>query len=227
MTSWHMDKRFSGMVPGRWSLSAKIRRVLMVSASAIAIFASLILTDISAPPDRQISARAGVWAIQIYQQKLHRFMHPFVRCRLQPTCSRFAVITLRRDGLRGIGQIGRQLVACDRIARLERRRSVTSPPGFVGSRLGLPGSLAMFQQNPPSPEAGCAACLATTGGLVAIIVFLIASLIGLWVWVARDAKNRNVESPVLWMLLVIFLSWVGLLIYLLARPGGNLVACEH
>jgi len=59
--------------------------------------------------------------------------------------------------------------------------------------------------------------------MVALVVLNIAML----VWVARDAKARGMDSAVLWMLLVFFTGFFGLLIYLFARPQGNVVKCAH
>jgi Phospholipase_D-nuclease N-terminal len=47
------------------------------------------------------------------------------------------------------------------------------------------------------------------------------------VWVARDAKNRGVDSPAVWVLVVLFAHFIGLIVYLCARPAGILVACAH
>jgi hypothetical protein len=69
--------------------------------------------------------------------------------------------------------------------------------------------------------AGCAGC----GLMVAIPIALIALNIALLVWVARDAKARGMDSAVLWMLLVMFTSLIGLLIYLFSRPQGQLAQC--
>lgn len=51
--------------------------------------------------------------------------------------------------------------------------------------------------------------------------------IALLVWVARDAKARGMDSSVLWMLLVMFTGLVGLIIYLFARPQGNIITCQY
>jgi hypothetical protein len=51
--------------------------------------------------------------------------------------------------------------------------------------------------------------------------------IALLVWVARDAKARGMDSSVLWMLLVMFTSVIGLLIYIFARPQGNVIQCSN
>jgi len=69
--------------------------------------------------------------------------------------------------------------------------------------------------------AGCG-CLAI-GIPLAIIVLNIALL----VWVNKDAKSRGMESPVVWMLVVLFTSFIGLIIYLLSRPKGDLVPCPR
>ncbi len=70
-------------------------------------------------------------------------------------------------------------------------------------------------------------CLACGGALMIIGVALIVLNIALLVWVARDAKGRGMDSAVIWMLLVFFTGVIGLVIYLLARPQGQLKRCEH
>lgn len=81
--------------------------------------------------------------------------------------------------------------------------------------------------NNPDPAAGCAACGACSGGLIFVIVAWIALIIALLVWVARDAKARGMDSAILWMLLVMFVGPIGLVIYLLARPQGNMIQCPN
>lgn len=51
--------------------------------------------------------------------------------------------------------------------------------------------------------------------------------IALLVWVARDAKARGMDSAILWMLLVLFFPLLGIVIYLFARPQGNMVQCPN
>jgi uncharacterized membrane protein YhaH (DUF805 family) len=78
----------------------------------------------------------------------------------------------------------------------------------------------------PSDTEVCAAC----GGLgfvfIVIPIVLIALNIALLVWVARDAKSRGMDSAVLWMVLVMFTSVIGLIIYIFSRPQGNLLKCK-
>jgi hypothetical protein len=70
---------------------------------------------------------------------------------------------------------------------------------------------------------GCSAC----GGLIAIPILIIALNIAMLVWVAKDAKARGMETPILWMLLVFFMSVVGLIIYIFSRPQGEIVKCPN
>jgi hypothetical protein len=79
-------------------------------------------------------------------------------------------------------------------------------------------------------EAATQACTVCGGGIVTIIgLFVIFAIINivLMIWVARDAKNRGMDSSALWMFLVMITSFVGLFIYLFARPQGDLAQCPH
>lgn len=74
-----------------------------------------------------------------------------------------------------------------------------------------------------SSLAGCGCC----STFIFIPIIFIALNIAILVWVARDAKARGMDSAVLWMLLVLFTSFIGLIIYFFARPQGNLVPCPN
>ena len=78
-------------------------------------------------------------------------------------------------------------------------------------------------------DAGaCAGCGLCGGSMVVLVVIPIAIFtlnIALLVWVARDAKARGMDSAVLWMALVMLTGVIGLLIYILSRPQGNLITC--
>lgn len=53
-------------------------------------------------------------------------------------------------------------------------------------------------------------------GLLVMVVFL-AIYIWVAVWIFKDASKRD-TSAALWVILWIFFSWVGLIIYLIVRP---------
>ena len=73
---------------------------------------------------------------------------------------------------------------------------------------------------------GLAAC-GCMGFFGFFIIAIIALNIALLVWVARDAKNRGMDNPVLWIILILFTGVIGLIIYILTRPQGNLIPCPH
>ena len=83
--------------------------------------------------------------------------------------------------------------------------------------------LAQNNDDPASTLAGCGCC----GTFIFIPIALLALSIALLVWVARDAKARGMDSAVLWMLLVFCTNLIGLIIYLLSRPQGNLYPCPN
>lgn len=78
-------------------------------------------------------------------------------------------------------------------------------------------------RNGGSPILGLACC----STFLAIPVILVVLNIALLVWVARDAKSRGMDSAVVWMLLVFFTSFIGLIIYLFSRPQGNVIPCTN
>ena len=88
-------------------------------------------------------------------------------------------------------------------------------------------SFVQAQSNDASGAAGCAACSGCGGMFLLIWLGVIGLQIALLVWVARDAKARGMDSAILWMLLVLFFPLLGIVIYLFARPQGNMVQCPN
>jgi hypothetical protein len=96
-------------------------------------------------------------------------------------------------------------------------------------------NLALLQGRTPGPgetaaagATSCAACGTCGAGMTAFvaipIVFFVLN-IALLIWVARDAKARGLDNSVMWMILVFFTSFIGLIIYIYSRPQGMLVSC--
>ncbi len=99
--------------------------------------------------------------------------------------------------------------------------------------VGLFCALAVFlpvagfaQLGPRDAASGLASC-GCCGTFIFIPIAALAISIALLVWVARDAKARGMDSPVLWMLVVFCLNVIGLVIYLFSRPQGNLIPCPN
>jgi ABC-type amino acid transport system permease subunit len=86
---------------------------------------------------------------------------------------------------------------------------------------------ALFLQMNDNGMAGASAC-AGIGcfGAIAIFVVAIAINIAILLWVKNDATARGMDNPMLWLIIVFFTGLVGLVIYLLVRPKGELVVCS-
>jgi uncharacterized membrane protein YhaH (DUF805 family) len=82
-----------------------------------------------------------------------------------------------------------------------------------------------FAQSAADDAAAMGACAACSGIMILIPIAILALNIALLVWVAKDAKARGLDNAVLWMVVVMFTSVFGLIVYLLSRPKGELVQC--
>ena len=86
------------------------RRPLLVS---LALAAVLLAADLARPPQDQLTARAALAALAVYQATLSPlFGRIGVQCRFRPTCSHYAVGAVREDGalvgsLRAVGRVMR------------------------------------------------------------------------------------------------------------------------
>ena len=92
---------------------------------------------------------------------------------------------------------------------------------------GLPVLFAvtnLFAQD-ADEAAGAAAGIAGLGCSCIIMLVALGIQIAIAVWVYRDAKSRGMDNAVLLTVLCVLTGLLGLLIYLLMRPKGNLVVC--
>lgn len=65
------------------------------------------------------------------------------------------------------------------------------------------------------------------GGLITISVLLTIAHVLASILIFNDAKNRGMEAPAIWILLVFVLSILSIIIYLSVRPRGNLEICPR
>ena len=82
---------------------------------AAALLASLLLAlDLARPPARQLSARALLAGISVYRDHGSVWTRRLgVRCRFEPTCSRYAQEVIARDGaLAGSMRAGWRILRC-------------------------------------------------------------------------------------------------------------------
>jgi putative membrane protein insertion efficiency factor len=79
-----------------------------------------------------------------------------------------------------------------------------------------------------APEALGRAGGACAGACLKVIILLgihFAVMVACLIFVWKDAKARGDSNATLWLVLVFFLGWVGAVIYLVARPKGDLSPC--
>lgn len=86
---------------------------------------------------------------------------------------------------------------------------------------------AALGQNDGSAAASAAGCGICGSFFIFFFLAIVALNIAILVWVARDAKARGMDNAVLWMLLVVFTGIIGLIVYILVRPQGDLVQCPN
>jgi putative membrane protein insertion efficiency factor len=86
------------------------RRAVILAAVVFA----LLVVDLTRAGDRQLTARAAIAGIHLYQATLSRaFAASGVACRFTPTCSHYAEACVRRYGLlRGGGLALARVLRC-------------------------------------------------------------------------------------------------------------------
>jgi putative component of membrane protein insertase Oxa1/YidC/SpoIIIJ protein YidD len=181
----------------------------------------LLALDFLAPEGRvgEKLSNSALGLIHFYQRSIRPLTGNHVQCRLHPTCSNYALREFTDKPFVDVtAGVARRLVACAR----------TRPPAYNAAQ-ALPGQLpvAALIQRRSGDEAAAAACCASFGFVIFFIVALFVLSVILLIWVAKDAKNRGVDNPILWMILVFFTGVIGLVIYLAVRPSGNLTLCLH
>jgi hypothetical protein len=83
-------------------------RVLLVLVLAAGAY------DVTRPPAAQVTSRAALLGIRVYQSTLSPLMGRLsVSCRFTPSCSRYAAVVIARDGIvRGSWLTARRVVRC-------------------------------------------------------------------------------------------------------------------
>jgi hypothetical protein len=78
--------------------------------------ALLFAADSLRPPQSQISVRLFVASIDGYHHYLHPLTGRFIRCRYEPTCSRYSVQAVRKYGIVKGGWMSLRRVASCRLS---------------------------------------------------------------------------------------------------------------
>jgi putative membrane protein insertion efficiency factor len=79
------------------------------------LFFLLAVADSLRPPSRQASVRVFTAAVAGYHHYLHPLTGRYIRCRYQPTCSRYAVEAVQKYGIaKGLLLSYRRIRSCRR-----------------------------------------------------------------------------------------------------------------
>ena len=218
----------------------KSRKVVVWSCFALCLYLG---AEAMLPPANQPSAHLGVALLRGYQAVGSKAMESAgVHCRYYPSCSHYAVDAIGTFGtLNGVARTAGRLFRC-------------SPWGGSGFDPAVePRSLAYITPEPSQetpeqrrqreqaqkewekfkkevgPEAGAAAAACGASCVITIIGALVAVaiLVFMMVFTYKDAKARGDQNAVLWLVLIFFLHWIGFIVYMVARPKGELVPCPN
>ena len=93
---------------------AALRRRRLLALAGTLVLLVLLGLDLARPPRRQVTARALLAAIHLYQATLSPRMPALgVRCRFTPTCSHYAEGAIRKYGaLAGSARAAARIARC-------------------------------------------------------------------------------------------------------------------
>ena len=64
-------------------------------------------------PEKQISARAYIRGVRLYQKVSHYTLGDYVQCRFKPTCSNYSIEAVKKYGLmKGVVLTAKRLYSC-------------------------------------------------------------------------------------------------------------------
>lgn len=211
-----------------------------------------LLAESFFPARVQPTARLSGAAIDAYQAVGSPALKAIgVRCRYTPTCSHYAEDAIGHYGtLGGVARTAGRLWRCspwggsghdpavpglstvasttqqetpeERKAREEAQKKAAEEMKKAAEELDK-----VFKDMPQhAGEAagmGIACCIISVIGALAGIAVTVFML----VFVYKDAKARGDANAVLWLVLVFFLGLIGFVVYIVARPKGDLAPCAN
>jgi len=227
------------------------RKAFLCSLLGLAVY---LTAESFVPPSAQPSAQVSLALIQAYQATGSKLMESGgVHCRYQPTCSHYAHDAIAYYGtVGGMARAAGRLWRCSpwggtgydpavedhsaayvepqqetpeqQKAREDAQKKAAEDFKKAAEEFNKMGQ--DFRKNMPEATGravgGCVGgCVGALAILLVHVVIMVAAMIYVW----KDAKARGDSNAVLWMVLVFVFSWVGAVVYLLARPKGELSPC--
>jgi putative component of membrane protein insertase Oxa1/YidC/SpoIIIJ protein YidD/uncharacterized membrane protein YhaH (DUF805 family) len=225
-----------------------VHRSKKVAVLLLAGAAACLAVESFQPPHRQLTARVCLAAIDAYQAAGSPVLQACgLRCRYTPTCSHYAEDAIGRYGtieglIRTAGRLGRCAPwgGCGHdpaVASLSGTPQQETPEERKARQESEKAAREIQQAAKEWEKAvrgsgkeaaeGCA--VAGAGCVIAIIfsIIMFGVAIAIMVWVFKDAKARGDQNAVLWLVLVFFTGIIGLIIYIVVRPKGDLAPCAN
>ncbi len=89
------------------------RRVKLIVLSVVLVAGLALAFDVSCQPKNQVTARAYVGCVRVYQAVGRPLLKGIVACRYRPTCSDYSIAAVQRYGtVRGLVLTYRRIRSC-------------------------------------------------------------------------------------------------------------------
>lgn len=205
-------------------------RVVLLACGALCLY---LVMEAFLPAASQPSAKAGVALLHAYQATGSKAMKACgVQCRYTPTCSHYAEDAIGHYGtLNGLARTAGRLWRC-------------SPWGGSGYDPAVETHSAAYltplqetaeekrqreQAEKAAKELGTACAASGVACAIAVVVGIISFAVQVFmmVYAYKDSTARGDKNGVLWLVLIFFFPLVGFVVYMVARPKGDLVPCPN
>jgi len=185
------------------------------------------------PAASQPSAKVGVALLHAYQATGSKAMKAGgIHCRYTPTCSHYAEDAISHYGtLNGLAMTAGRLWRCSPWGGTGYDPAVeTHSAAYLAPEQETEQERRQRQQIEKAfKDAGPAAAACGLGCVLTIITALVGFAVHVFmmVYAYKDGKARGDANSVLWLVLIFFFPLVGFIIYMVARPKGDLVPCPN
>lgn len=216
-------------------------RVVLLALGALCLY---LVMEAFLPPASQPSAKVGVALLHAYQATGSKAMSAGgIHCRYTPTCSHYAEDAISHFGtLNGMAMTAGRLWRCSPWGGCGYDPAVeTHSAAYFSPEQETPEQKRQREQyerdmkkareevNKALKDAGPAAAACGVGCILTIITAAAGFAIHVFmmVFAYKDGKARGDQNAVLWLVLVFFFPLVGFIVYMIARPKGDLVPCPN
>jgi len=205
------------------------------------------------PATSQPSAQVGIALLHAYQATGSKVMASSgVNCRYTPTCSHYAEDAIGYYGtVGGLARTAGRLWRCspwggsgydpavdehpaayltpqqDQETPEQRKAREDAKKAAEDFRKGMQELDKVAKDMPKDLGKAGGACLGGCLGSLIMLGVHVAIMVVCMIFVWKDAKARGDSNAVIWLILTFFFTWIGAIVYLVARPKGDLSPCPQ